>query len=421
LGLTSTRPFTSRSNRLLPFIFLLIIILLGTVVWFNYRFAVDSPGGTDFLVHWVGTRALLIDGLSPYTDEVAVRIQTMVYGRPAQAGEHELRVAYPLYSQLVFLPYALIGDYTWARAIWNTTLEIALVTMALLALTLTGWKPGRFGLVIYLLFSLTWYFAVRGLINGNAIIFVALFITGAVLAIRSERDELAGILLAFATIKPQVVVLFIPFVLLWAISHNRWRLVIWTGGTLLILIGLAMIFIPDWILQNIREVLRYPGYNPPGSPQAVFKLWFPGAGNQFAWGLTILMVAMLIVEWVMAWRKSFRWFLWTGCLTLLITQWSGIQTDPGNFIVLFLPLVLVFAVLQDRYGRAASWVNSSLMIVILVGLWWIFLTTVEYAAQPIQSPVMFFPLPILLFISLYWVRWPAITAPPRSYLDLKTL
>lgn len=345
----------------------------------------------------------------------------MVYGRPAQIGEHELRVAYPLYSQLIFLPFALIEDFSWARAIWNTFLEIALIAMAFMAITVTGWKPGRIGLVFYLLFSLTWYFAVRGVINGNAIIFVALFITGAVVAIRSGRDELAGILLAFSTIKPQVVILFIPFVLLWAISHNRWRLVIWTAGTLLILVGLAMIFIPDWILQNIREVLRYPGYNPPGSPQAVFRLWFPGAGNQFAWGLTIIMVVMLLVEWIAAWGKSYRWFLWTGCLTLLITQWSGIQTDPGNFLVLFLPLVLVFATLHERYGPGADWANIFFMILIFVGLWWIFLETVEYGAQPVQSPVMFFPLPIFLFLALYWIRWPAITASARSYLDLKTL
>ncbi len=42
----------------------------------------------------------------------------------------------------------------------------------------------------------------------------------------------------------------------------------------------------------------------------------------------------------------------------------------------------------------------------------VFLTTLEYTTQPMQSPVMFFPLPIFLFIGLYWVRkW--ATQPSR--------
>ncbi len=82
---------------------IIVLLVLGTglfglLVWGNYRYTTQNPGGNDFLVHWMGTKSFFEDGLSPYSDEVALRIQTMVYGRAARAGEHELRVAYPLYS-----------------------------------------------------------------------------------------------------------------------------------------------------------------------------------------------------------------------------------------------------------------------------------------------------------------------------------
>lgn len=385
------------------------------MTWVNYRFASQNPGGNDFLVHWVGTRYLLIDGDSPYSEETAIRIQTLAYGRPARAGEHELRVAYPLYSGILFTPFALIGDYNLARALWMTTLEAALVGLAFICLRKTGWKLNLRMLAVYLLFALLWYHAVRPLINGNAVILVALFIAAAFEAIRLGRDEVAGVLLAFSTIKPQVVVLLIPFVFFWVIKLRRWRVLIWFLITIIVLSISAMVFVPDWLLQNLREVLRYPGYNPPGTPGAVFTTWWPVLGVRLGWALTILLGVVLLIEWYLVRGKEFGWFLWTGCFTLAISQWIGIQTDPGNFIVLFIPLVLVFATWEKRWGyRRGRPVILASILLLFFGIWAIFLATVESGSQPQQHPIMFFPLPFFTLLGLYWVRWWAVR--PSKFL-----
>jgi hypothetical protein len=52
-------------NRFWYIVAILIIAALIMVTWANYKFVQENPGGNDFLVHWVGTRALLVDGLSP--------------------------------------------------------------------------------------------------------------------------------------------------------------------------------------------------------------------------------------------------------------------------------------------------------------------------------------------------------------------
>jgi hypothetical protein len=401
-------------NRFWYIVAILIIAALIMVTWANYKFVQENPGGNNFLVHWVGTRALLVDGLSPYSDTVAERIQTLAYGRPAEPGEHELRVAYPLYSGLIFLPYALIADYDLARAVWMTTLEVALIGLAFLSLNLTRWKMSLWLLPLFLLFSVFWYHSLRPLINGNAVILVALFLAGAFAAIKSERDELAGILLALSTIKPHLVLLPIIFVLIWTISFGRWK----TLGWMLISLGLlsisAALFIPDWPLQNLREIMAYVSYNPPGTPGAVFEIWLPATGRKLGWGLSVILGLILLVEWILVRWKRFRWFLWTGSLTLVVSQWIGIQTDPGNFILLFLPLVLVFAMWGERWGRVGNGVIIIVIALLFVLPWAIFLQTVAYGDQPMQHPVMFFPLPLFLLITLYWVRWWAIQ--PRQLM-----
>jgi hypothetical protein len=398
---------------------LLLIAALILITWANYSFAQENPGGNDFLVHWVGTRALIVDGMSPYSDTVAERIQTLAYGRPALPGEHELRVAYPLYSALIFLPYALIGDYILARALWMTTLEVTLIGLVILGLRLTRCNIKNWLLVLLLLFSILWYHSFRPLINGNAVILVALFLVAAFIALRSGRDELAGVLLAFSTIKPHLILLPIIFVLIWTIASRRWRTLLWLLITIVLLSVSAALLVPDWILQNLREILRYSSYNPPGTLGAVFQVWLPATGRGLGWVVSGILAILLLIEWFIVRGKDLRWFIWTACLTLVVSQWIGIQTDPGNFIILFLPLILVFGIWVERWGKAGRVLTAIVMVLLLIGPWALFLQTVTYADQPMQHPVMFFPLPIFLLVTLYWVRWWVIRPSHLPVEDLR--
>lgn len=298
-----------------------------------------------------------------------------------------------------------------ARAVWMTTLEIALGLVAFFSLQLTRWRPGIWMLAAYILFTFLFYHSVRPIINGNAVILVTLFIILAFLCIRDGRDELAGLFLGLSTIKPQLALLLIVFVLFWAISKRRWLLIGWTIGVVAFLTAAGMLFIPDWILQDLREVIRYPSYNPPGTPGAALAVWFPAVGKQMGWVLSFLLAVILLLEWLAAQRKEFRSFLWTACLTLVISQWIGIQTDPGNFIVLFLPIVLIFSVWIERWNRTGVVLTLASMVILFAGIWALFLRTVERGSQPVQSPIMFFPLPLFLIIGLYWIRWWAVQAP----------
>jgi hypothetical protein len=408
----------NRSTTLsLTALVLLIALLLAGLTWANYRYASQNPGGNDFLPRWAGTRLYFENGWSPYSREASRSIQRMVYGRAAREGEDQVLFVYPFYSFILFAPFALVENYDLARALWMTTLEISLVLLTFLGLSLSQWKPRRYLLVLLLIFALLWYHGLRPVINGNASILVGLFIALAFVCIRAEQDALAGVLLGLATIKPQMVVLLIPFVLLWAVSQRRWALFVTTIATVGFLVAATSLLLPGWLIDNLTQILTYPEYTQPGSPGGIFALVMPGFGRQLGWVLTAVMAGFLLIEWFSAWGKDFRWLLWTAYLTLVITNLIGVRTATENYIALLPGLILVFTTWDERWGRPGRWFIWISMALLFFGLWALFLKTLTPGvAHAIQHPIMFFPFPLFMIIGLYWVRW-WFTRPPRVYLD----
>lgn len=382
----------------------LIVVLLLTLA--NYNFAKQNPGGNDFLVHWMGTKMLIKEGVSPYSEETASAIQRFAYGHEARDGEHELRVAYPLYSIIIFSPFALISNYTLARAVWMTILEAGLLFLSYLSMKITDWFPNKKIMIPFLLFSIFWYHGLRPLINGNVVILIAVAIVGVLISIKNREDELAGVLLALTTIKPQVALVFSIFIIFWAIRMKRFKIVGWFIAVLFLLSLSATLLIPDWFLQNLREVIRYPGYNPPGTPSSALVALMPDIWGRVGFVISGIMNILLIFEWTFYKKNTnYKQFLWLAVITLAASQWVGIQTDPGNFIVLFPGIVLLFSTWNSRWKNHGSKMVMVNMILLFLGLWILFITTVEYGYQPQQSPIMFFPLPGYLLLMLYWIRW----------------
>jgi hypothetical protein len=57
------------------------------------------------------------------------------------------------------------------------------------------------------------------------------------------------------------------------------------------------------------------------------------------------------------------------------------------------------------------------MLLMFIGIWWLFLATLDTSGpQPIQAPIMFFPLPVFLVACLYWIRW-WVLRPEQPLMD----
>ena len=397
---------TTRQKNVINLIVLIfLVIIISGLVWGNISFVTKNPGGNDFLVHWVATQNFVYKSISPYSDTTALEIQMMVYGRAAKPGEHELRPAYPLFSIFLFLPFGLIKNYFIARAIWMTVLEISLFVSVFLLIKVSQLKPDKLLLVAIFVFSIFWYHGLRSLINGNAVVLLLFCFVLSIYAIQVKQDELAGIVLGLTMIKPQVGFAFILFIIFWSLLNKRYKIIFWFFGTLTMLIVLALFLSPTWPTQFLQEVLRYPGYNPPGTPATALAKIMPGIGNRFGLAISIISAIVLMVEWFLGRKSTGINFVWVCSITLILGQWLNIQTDPGNFIIMLPGLIVVFRLVEDRWPNYGSLINFIILGVLFVVPWGIFLFTLSNEYQPIQSPIMFFPVPVLLLLELYWVRW----------------
>jgi hypothetical protein len=407
-----------------PFVFYgLVILILVTLVgltWVNSNVSLKNPSADSFFVYWRGTRSLLKEGVSPYSE-----ISTAILGQFAnldypEAPKYSLQATYPLYAEIFFLPLGFISDYILARALWLTFLEVALFVTILVSLRTTEWKPGILLMGLTFIYALFGYHTVGPLLSGSSVILATCLVALAFAAVNAGMDEMAGILFALSTIQPLAVAVLILYVLIWSALSSRWRLFVWLIGSLTVMVGTTMLFMPDWVLQNVRVLIQSPYTNLFDTPGAALIAAFPGFGSRLGWGLTILFGSVLLLEWWASRGKEFRWFLWTACLSLAVSPWTGISSDPSNFILLIIPSLLVFARLDEHWGRRIHPLIILGMVAVLAGFWAFFWGHIEDGIIARQYPLLFIPFPLITLIGLYWVRWWAVR--PRKLLigDLRT-
>jgi hypothetical protein len=402
----------SRSLFSFLMIFLSAVAIIG-LGWANYRFSKYNVNGEGFSVQWISIHRLVTTSDSPYSDQVSTQIRETVKNEGSFTAGNIPRYSSPLFSGLVVLPFALIGDQSLAHALWSTAQLIAIFGILGIGLKLTSWKPRWY---VFLLFSLGLVFSYQVIIpwqDGNLSIWSSLFLALAFLAISANRNELAGISIALSAIQPQMVILPIIFTLIWAGRQKRRILILWFFITLVFLSVIGLLLVPDWLLQYLRLIYNFRQNFPPGTPGLLFKSIWPGLGTQLGWLLSGVLALILLIEWWLALRRDFRWYFWTVCLTIVISQWIGIPTIPANFSGLIIPLILISAMLTERWTLGGSW--AAILITLILSAWeWALLNFDLTGMTPFNQLNLLIPLPLVLLIGLYWVRWWAVK--PRRLL-----
>ena len=389
-----------------------IVLVIG-LAWGNYNFAEDNIAGEGFSVQWISIRALITSGISPYSDTVIAEIQNAVRGETGFAPGNLPRFTSPMFSGVVVFPFALIGNKTLAHGLWLTLQLMAIFLSIVLGIKLIAWNPSWYIFFLFLIFSIFSYHVVIPWLEGGLSVFAALFLVLGFLAINFDRNELAGIALALSTIQPQMVILVLIFTLIWAATRRRKLLILWFFITIIFLSILGLFLVPDWIIQYLRVIYKFQQNFPPGSPGVLIKITLPGLGTQLSWLISIVSAIIVLIEWWLAMRKDFRWYLWTVCLTIVISQWIGIPTIPGNFIGLILPLILISALFSERWPRGGQWVAVLISVILFIWEWALFYLDI-ISTQPKMQLNLIIPLPLTLLIGLYWVRWWAFK--PRRLL-----
>jgi len=339
----------------------------------------DRPRGnlSDLYPRWLGARELLLHGRNPYSAGITREIQQGYYGRPLDPARpddprDQQAFAYPAY--VVFLLAPTIGLPFGAVQIGFRWLLFGLAVISVvLWLRVLRWKVSCATTVILIVLMLGWLPMVQGIKLQQLSLLVAGMLAGCGACLSGGWLFSAGVLLALATIKPQLAWPLVLWLLLWAGSEwrTRRRFVFGFGLTMLLLLGGAVLVLPGWLRMFILAVGHYHQYTQNESVLVVLLGLVLGR---------ILVAGSVLASAFCLWRRrvelasSARFggaFGLVLALTVVIVPMSALYNQ-----VLLAPAILALVQSQSTRGRIllavtrVSHVERSLLL-ILVRLAWI--------------------------------------------------
>ena len=312
----------------------------------------QKPRGnlSDLYPRWLGARELLVHNRDPYGDDITREIQTGYYGRlldPTRPNDpkDQQGFAYPIYVVLMLAPTVTLPFPTVQRIVF--WLFVVLTTMSVpLWLGTLRWRLSRAATVVAILLTLGCFPAIQGLRLQQLTVLVVALIAGAMYAITRRRFVLAGILLAIASIKPQLVFLLILWLCIWMLGNWRerqrvlWSLVI----SMAVLVVAGELLLPGWITEFRAAMKDYYRYTGGGS--SLINGVLPPPWARIA---SIVLVGMVLV---FAWRNrraseetpAFQWLL---CFTLATTLVVIPMFAPYNQLLLLPGVMMALRTRQE--------------------------------------------------------------------------
>jgi hypothetical protein len=269
--------------------------------------------GTDFFIYYVAGRTMTIDHGSPYDESVGEQSQLAILKHPAAQNEDQLRFVYPLFALLPVLPLTGL-PFPWAQAGW---MAFNIMALALSVLVAFRKAPVWFLILLFFLFPFSF-----GLLLGNLnipVMCILILLAGRLPGLRRDQwmeSCLLGILMAWATIKPQFAGIYLLFFFLLAIKKKNILLIIGFFSGLASLLAVSFLLLPNWISQWVDILRRYPSYTGGRIPiTPLVNLLFPG--GQIAVYILLAIFIILLTCWYFI-----RW--WKNLLSpLALLSWCG--------------------------------------------------------------------------------------------------
>ncbi|MGE5207547.1 MAG: glycosyltransferase family 87 protein [Chlamydiota bacterium] len=310
----------------------------------QFRLA-NAPSGnwSDLYPRWLGARELLLHGRNPYSPEVTGEIQRGFYGRPLDPANPRDPVdqeafAYPVY--VVFLLAPLL-PFPFSAVQTAFTVILFVLTLASLFFWLRGMslRFSRNSQVLAVIAVMSSYPVLDGLHLQQLTLLVAAFMAAAIAALSSNRLFLAGVLLACATVKPQLVFVLAAGLVLWALADWRGRKLFLAG------FGLAMFL----LLASAESLL--PGW---------FGLWRQAAGSYLVYVRPSLLATVLGA-------RAGAVIGGAAVLAAIALFWGFRRHGPGSqhFNFLIVNAFFVSTLVAPNAGSA----KYNLVLLIPAGLW----------------------------------------------------
>jgi hypothetical protein len=294
------------------------------------------------------------------------------------------------------------------REIFNLLVWALTAGSVFLWLRVLDWRPPFSMTAVFCLLTLGSLPAVQGIKLQQLTLVVAALLASASAAAASGNLILAGLLLALATVKPQLAVLPVLWFALWSFYDWRKRQrFFWSfSGTMLVLLGGAEALSPGWLGRFLVALSDYHRYTQNES--ILSTLLGPAAGRVLAGGL--ILIALLVGRRFLSPRADSRAMGAAVSLVMALTVVVVPMTAPYNQILL-LPAVLCLTRCLPQLWAGGKWLRLGLGVVFGLLFWpWIAsfalsLASLALAPERVQAGwklvfLTVFALPFFVFLLL---------------------
>jgi hypothetical protein len=351
---------------------------------------------TDLYAQWFGAQELLLHHRDPYSNDTTHRLQVAYYGEEldqshARLLTHQQRFAYPLYVTFLLAPTVKLEFHTVQKIFWTLLLLATIASVPLWAHAMQA-KLSPSYLVVAFILTLASVAVLQGLQLLQLGLLVAALLATAAAAAISGRLFLAGVLLALATIKPQMTILPIAWFILWAVGDWRRRRSL-LGGFLTALTCLIIgseILLPGWLLRYPHALFAYA--DRAGSASLLGAI-VPGSLSR------ALSIVVFFIAAAYCWRvrrqqaTSSAFAIATGFVLTLTVSIVPTVVPPFNHVLL-LPVFLLVVVCWNDLWRTNPLTRFACILFCIGGFlpWMIAFVLFFLPDSLLQSRIVWAPL-----------------------------
>jgi glycosyl transferase family 87 len=337
---------------------LLVALLCAGSMWFYVQrvlipyeredaAAHERPRGnlSDLYPRWLGARELLLHHRNPYSDDITLEIQEGYYGRvldPTRPSDpkDQQGFAYPVYVVFLLAPFVTFPFQSVQLVFYWTLLGLTAATVWLW-LRVLRWRLPFLATASCVGLTLGSFAAVQGIKLQQLSLLVSALLAAAVACVASGFLFCGGVLLAAATIKPQLAWPLVAWLLVWALSdyRNRRRFLFGFSAAMALLLAGAEIILPGWWLMFVHALGQYHRYT---QNQSVLLVSWKFSGIFIA--AAVLACAFFLCR-LRRERADTQDFRLANSLVLALTVLAVPMYAPYNQVLL-LPAIL--ALVRDR-------------------------------------------------------------------------
>jgi hypothetical protein len=322
--------------------------------------------GQDFYPVWLTLHKCMRESCDPYSVEMTREIQQGLFGRtlnsrnPSDPPSDYRTFAYPAFTDLLLWPAA---EFPFAPVSVVFALVLAALTLASVVVWTKAlcWHPRPLLLVAIMLLVLCSYPVLEGLYVEQLGLLVGFFLAVAVLALQRGRLFLAGTMMALTTIKPQMTLPVLFYLLVWSSQKWRERGRFWVGllSTILVLAIAPTLVWPHWIKSWASVVVGYHHY---AKPPLINEILTTAVGGNVSRPASLAGIALLVLlSGILSWKRraiassSIQFWL-TLSFTLCITAVALLPSQGFHDQVIVLPGI--FLVSHRWKDLRSNWVSK---------------------------------------------------------------